>query len=293
MRTVVAGVLDIAYYETGRVDGAPVILLHGFPYDAHAYEAVAERLAAAGKRCIVPFLRGYGATRFLDPDTPRSGEQAALGADLLALMDALSIPSAVLAGYDWGGRAACVVAALWPDRVRGLVSGGAGYNIQNIARSVEPNTPEAEYRFWYQYYFHSERGRIGLAADRRGLCRLLWRLWSPTWSFDEETFARSASAFDNPDFVATVIHSYRHRFGLVAGDPAYAEIERYLAAQPTIATPTIVLQGGDDGVDPPSPADAAHLHFTGPYERLVVPGAGHNLPQEAPDAFADAVLAVG
>ncbi|WFR95601.1 alpha/beta fold hydrolase [Rhizobium tumorigenes] len=293
MRTVVAGVLDIAYYETGRVDGAPVILLHGFPYDAHAYEAVAERLAAAGKRCIVPFLRGYGATRFLDPDTPRSGEQAALGADLLALMDALSIPSAVLAGYDWGGRAACVVAALWPDRVRGLVSGGAGYNIQNIARSVEPNTPEAEYRFWYQYYFHSERGRIGLAADRRGLCRLLWRLWSPTWSFDEETFARSASAFDNPDFVATVIHSYRHRFGLVAGDPAYAEIERYLAAQPTIATPTIVLQGGDDGVDPPSPADAAHLHFTGPYERLVVPGAGHNLPQEAPEAFADAVLAVG
>ncbi|MBO9097088.1 MULTISPECIES: alpha/beta fold hydrolase [unclassified Rhizobium] len=293
MRTVVAGVLDIAYYETGRVDGAPVILLHGFPYDAHAYEAVAERLAAAGKRCIVPFLRGYGATRFLDPDTPRSGEQAALGADLLALMDALSIPSAVLAGYDWGGRAACIVAALWPDRVRGLVSGGAGYNIQNIARSVEPDTPEAEYRFWYQYYFHSERGRIGLAADRRGLCRLLWRLWSPTWSFDEETFARSASAFDNPDFVATVIHSYRHRFGLVAGDPAYAEIERYLAAQPTIATPTIVLQGGDDGVDPPGPADTAHAHFTGPYERLAVPGAGHNLPQEAPEAFADAVLAVG
>ncbi len=293
MRTVVAGVLDIGYYETGRVDGAPVILLHGFPYDAHAYEAVAERLAAAGKRCIVPFLRGYGATRFLDPDTPRSGEQAALGADLLALMDALSIPSAVLAGYDWGGRAACIVAALWPDRVRGLVSGGAGYNIQNIARSVEPDTPEAEYRFWYQYYFHSERGRIGLAADRRGLCRLLWRLWSPTWSFDEETFVRSASAFDNPDFVATVIHSYRHRFGLVAGDPAYAEIERHLAAQPAIATPTIVLQGGDDGVDPPSPADAVHLHFTGPYERLVLPGAGHNLPQEAPEAFADTVLAVG
>ncbi len=293
MRTIVAGVLDIAYYETGRVDGAPVILLHGFPYDAHAYDAVAERLAASGKRCIVPFLRGHGATRFLDPDTPRSGEQAALGADLLALMDALSIPSAVLAGYDWGGRAACVVAALWPDRVRGLVSGGAGYNIQDIARSGEPAAPEAEHRFWYQYYFHSERGRAGLAADRRALCRLLWRLWSPTWSFDEETFARSAVAFDNPDFVETVIHSYRHRFGLAAGDPVYAEIERHLATQPVIATPTIVLQGGDDGVDPPSPADSADGLFTGPYERLVIPGAGHNLPQEAPEAFADAVLAIG
>jgi pimeloyl-ACP methyl ester carboxylesterase len=293
MKTIVAGVLDIAYYETGRVDGAPVILLHGFPYDGHAYDAVAERLAAAGRRCIVPFLRGYGATRFLDPDTPRSGEQAALGADLLALMDALAIPSAVLAGYDWGGRAACVVAALWPERVRGLVSGGAGYNIQDIAASGAPAAPEAEHRYWYQYYFHSERGRAGLSADRRAVCRLLWQLWSPTWSFDEATFARSAAAFDNPDFVATVIHSYRHRFGLVAGDPAYAEIERRLAAQPDITVPTIVLQGADDGVDPPTAEDAAEAHFTGPYDRRIVADAGHNLPQEAPEIFADSVLAVG
>jgi len=293
MKTIVAGVLDIAYYESGRIDGAPVILLHGFPYDAHAYDAVAAQLAAAGRRCIVPFLRGYAATRFLDPDTLRSGEQAALGADLLALMDALSIPSAVLAGYDWGGRAACVVAALWPARVRGLVSGGAGYNIQDIAKSGEPAGPAAEHRYWYQYYFHGERGRAGLAADRQTFCRLLWQLWSPSWSFDEATFARSATAFDNPDFVATVIHSYRHRFGLVAGDPAYAAIEHRLAAQPDIAAPTIVLQGADDGVDPPDQADAAAPHFTGPYTRQIIPGAGHNLPQEAPEAFADAVLAVG
>jgi pimeloyl-ACP methyl ester carboxylesterase len=293
MKTIVAGVLDIAYYETGRVDGAPVILLHGFPYDGHAYDAVAERLAAAGRRCIVPFLRGYGATRFLDPDTPRSGEQAALGADLLALMDALAIPSAVLAGYDWGGRAACVVAALWPERVRGLVSGGAGYNIQDIAASGAPAAPEAEHRYWYQYYFHSERGRAGLSADRRAVCRLLWQLWSPSWSFDEATFARSAAAFDNPDFVATVIHSYRHRFGLVAGDPAYAEIERRLAARPDITAPTIVLQGADDGVDPPTAEDGAEPHFSGPYDRRIVAGAGHNLPQEAPEIFADSVLAVG
>lgn len=293
MKTIVAGVLDIAYYETGRIDGAPVILLHGFPYDAHAYDAAAERLAAAGRRCIVPFLRGYGATRFLDPDTPRSGEQAALGADLLAMMDALSIPQAVLAGYDWGGRAACVVSALWPERVRGLVSGGSGYNIQDIARSTEPASPEAEHRYWYQYYFHGERGRAGLAAERHAFCRLLWRLWSPSWSFDEATYARSAAAFDNPDFVETVIHSYRHRFGLVEGDAAFAEIEQRLAAQPDIAVPAIVLQGADDGVDPPARADAAEPHFTGPYERRIVPGAGHNLPQEAPDAFADAVLAVG
>jgi pimeloyl-ACP methyl ester carboxylesterase len=293
MKTIVAGVLDIAYYESGRVDGAPVILLHGFPYDAHAYDAVAAKLAAAGRRCIVPFLRGYGATRFLDPETPRSGEQAALAADLLALMDGLSIRSAVLAGYDWGGRAACIVAALWPERVRGLVSGGTGYNIQDIAASAKPAAPEAEHRDWYQYYFHGERGRAGLSADRRAFCELLWRLWSPSWSFDAATYERSAAAFDNPDFVATVIHSYRHRFGLVAGDPAYAEIERRLSAQPEITVPAIVVQGADDGVSPPDEAGAEEPRFTGPYERRIVAGAGHNLPQEAPEVFADAVLAVG
>jgi pimeloyl-ACP methyl ester carboxylesterase len=290
MNTITAGVLEVAYHDVGPAAGAPVILLHGFPYDGHAYDEVTERLVAAGRRCIVPFLRGFGPTRFLAADTPRSGEQAALGADLLALMDALAIPDAVLAGYDWGGRAACIVAALWPDRTRGLVSCGAGYNIQNIAAARIPVSPEEEYRYWYQYYFHSERGRAGLTVNRHALCRLIWRLWSPTWAFDEATFARSAPAFDNPDFVDIVIHSYRHRFGGVPGDPALASIEGRLAHQPDIGVPTIVLQGAADGVDPPKTADNDALHFTGAYERRIIAGAGHNLPQEAPAAFADAVL---
>ena len=292
MNHVTAGVLDVAYLETGPADGAPVILLHGFPYDVFAYDAVSQRLAAAGLRCIVPYLRGYGPTRFLSADTPRSGQQAALGADLLALMDALDISSAVLAGYDWGGRAACIVAALWPHRARGLVSCGAGYNIQNIARAGEPATPEEEHRYWYQYYFHSGRGRAGLARNRRDLCRLLWRLWSPTWDFDDATFDRSAEAFDNPDFVDVVIHSYRHRFGGIAGDSALEAIENLLAAQPHIAVPSIVLEGGDDGVTPPQPMDGSAPHFAGFYERRIVSGVGHNFPQEAPDVFADAVIAL-
>jgi pimeloyl-ACP methyl ester carboxylesterase len=193
MKRIVAGVLEVAYLETGPADGEPVILLHGFPYDVHAYDEVAERLAAAGRRCIVPYLRGYGPTRFLSADTPRSGEQAALGADLLALMEALQIPRAVLAGYDWGGRAACIVAALWPERVRGLVSSGSGYNIQNIAGAGRPAAPEQEHRFWYQYYFHSERGRAGLTANRRALCHLLWKLWSPSWDFDDATSSAAPS----------------------------------------------------------------------------------------------------
>lgn len=292
MKRVSAGVLDVAYLESGPADGAPVILLHGFPYDVHAYDDVAERLAEAGRRVIVPYLRCYGPTRFLSADTPRSGQQGALGADLLALMDALEISSAVLAGYDWGGRAACIVAALWPERVRGLVSSGSGYNIQDIANAGKPLAPEQEFRFWYQYYFHGERGRAGLAANRREFCRLLWRLWSPSWRFDDATFERTAASFDNPDFVDIVIHSYRHRFGGIAGDPAYDAIERRLAAQPTIAVPSIVLQGADDGVDPPHATDLDAPHFTGPYEHRVIRGAGHNLPQEAPEAYAKAVLAV-
>ena len=293
MKHVAAGVLDVAYLETGSPDGAPVILLHGFPYDVHAYDEVAERLAAAGRRCIVPYLRGYGATRFLSADTPRSGQQAALGADLLALMDALAIPQAVLGGYDWGGRAAAIVAALWPQRASGLVSCGAGYNIQNIARAQIPVPPEEERRYWYQYYFHSERGRAGLTVNRRELCRLIWELWSPTWAFDDATFARSAASFGNPDFVDIVIHSYRHRFGGIPGDPALDAIEARLAAQPDIAVPTIVLMGADDGVDPPDEVDHDASHFKGRYERRIIPGAGHNLPQEKPEAFADAVLALG
>ena len=289
LRNIQAGVLDVALYETGPVDGSPVFLMHGFPYDIYAYVDVAPVLAAQGCRVIVPYLRGFGPTRFLSAATPRSGEQAALGADLLALMDALAIERAVLAGYDWGGRAACVVAALWPERCAGLVSLNS-YNIQNIATAMTPDTPENERSLWYQYYFHNERGRAGLAADRRALCRLLWKLWSPTWAFDDATFERSAAAFDNPDFVEVVIQSYRHRFALVAGDPALLDIEQGLAAQPAITVPSITFDGEDDGVRPPATTAQQARHFTGPRVHRLVPGVGHNLPQEVPQVFADAVL---
>ncbi len=289
MKQITAGPLSIAYLEHGPADGPPVFLMHGFPYDVHTYEEVAPMLAQAGCRVIVPYLRGFGPTRFLSPDTPRSGEQAALGADLLALMDALKIDRATLAGYDWGGRAACVVAALWPERCAGLVSFNS-YNIQNIARAMEPDTPANEHSLWYQYYFHSERGRAGLEKDRRGFIKLLWRLWSPTWAFDDATFERSAPAFDNPDFVEVVIQSYRHRFDLVLGDPAYEEIEERLAAQPSITVPTITFDGADDGVRPPAAASAHAHRFTGGRSHRVVPGVGHNMPQEVPRVFADAVL---
>ncbi|MCJ2013236.1 alpha/beta fold hydrolase [Methylobacterium sp. J-076] len=284
-----AGVLDIAYWETGPTDGPPAILLHGFPYDVHACLPAAERLAADGVRCLVPSLRGYGPTRFLDPATPRSGEQAALGADLLAFLDALGIGQAVLAGYDWGGRAACVVAALWPERARGLVSCGSGYNLHDVARSQRPAAPEAECRLWYQYYFHTERGRAGLTENRAGIAGLLWRQWSPHWEFDAATLARTAASFDNPDFVEVVIHSYRVRYGVVPGDPAYAAIEERLAAQPRIGVPTIVLEGSDGGVFPPTSDDGDAGRFSGPYRYRRVPRVGHNVPQEAPEAFAEAV----
>mgnify|MGYP000137293331 FL=1 len=209
-----AGVLNVGYADEGPADGPVVFLLHGFPYDIHAYAEVTPLLVEAGCRVIIPYLRGFGPTRFTDASTPRSGEQAALGADLLALMDALKIPSAVLAGYDWGGRAACVVAALWPKRCQGLVSVNS-YNIQNIARSMQPEAPEREHLLWYQYYFHNERGRDGLALNRHDMTHLLWKQWSPTWSFLPEQFQQTAVAFENPDFVDVVIHSYRHRYGLV------------------------------------------------------------------------------
>ena len=235
LRNIDAGVLNIALYETGPLDGPPVFLMHGFPYDIHAYAEVAPLLAARGCRVFVPYLRGFGPTRFLNHATLRSGEQAALGTDLLALMDALAIPKAVLAGYDWGGRAACVVAALWPERCAGLVSLNS-YNIQNISAAMTPDTAENEHSLWYQYYFHSERGRAGLTADRRAFCRLLWKLWSPTWQWDDTVFERSAAAFDNPDFVDVVIHSYRHRFGLVAGDLELLKIENRLAARGVVSS---------------------------------------------------------
>ena len=280
-------VLEVGFEETGTADGTPVVLLHGFPYDVRAYDGVAARL---GARCrvLVPYLRGYGPTRFLSAETMRSGQQAALGADLLGFLDALGIDRAVVGGHDWGGRAACIVSALWPERVRGLVSAN-GYNIQAIARAAEPHEPEAEHRYWYQYYFHSERGRRGLDRNRKAFCRLLWRLWSPTWRFSAEEYERTAASFDSPDFVEVVIHSYRHRFGLVAGDPALEEIERRLAAQPEIPVPAVILEGADDGVTPPAGTAPRFTRLRG---HEVVPGAGQNLPQEAPEAFASAVLAL-
>jgi pimeloyl-ACP methyl ester carboxylesterase len=271
------------------VDGLVVMLLHGFPYDIHSYVDVAPWLAARGCRTIVPYLRGYGPTRFRDAAAPRSGEQAAIGADLIALMDALGVRRALFAGYDWGGRAACVGAALWPDRCTGLVSVN-GYLIQDIAKAMTPAKPEREVPLWYQYYFQMERGRAGLAANRRGIARILWQQWSPNWPFDDATFERTAAAHDNPDYVEVVIHSYRHRFGLADGDPQYADLQRRLAALPVIAVPAITLDGGGDGVAPASDGTAAAAKFTGRRSHRVIPRAGHNLPQEEPEAFAAAVM---
>jgi pimeloyl-ACP methyl ester carboxylesterase len=281
--------LDIAYEESGNANGTPVMLMHGWPYDPRCYDEVLPPLAAAGCRVIVPYLRGFGPTRFLSTDTPRSGQQAALGNDLRELLDALGIERAVLAGYDWGGRAACIVAALWPERVHGLVTGN-GYNIQNIAASVKPVAPAQEHRFWYQYYFHTERGRTGLEQNRRALIRYIWQIWSPNWAFDDPTFERSAPSFDNEDFVAVTVQSYRHRFSYAPGDPALEPIEQRLAAQPRITVPTVVLHGADSGVQPPPDSDTQAVFFTGPYQRRVLPTIGHNLPQEAPLEFAAAVL---
>ena len=282
-------VLEIAYERGGLADALPVVLLHGYPYDPRAFDEVVAILNGAGFRTIVPYLRGYGPTRFLSPETPRSGEQAALGRDLLELLDALQIERAVLAGFDWGARAACVVAALWPERVRGLVS-CTGYLIQDIARSTKPGDLEQERRFWYQYYFHTERGRNGLAQMRGELGRLLWKLWSPTWTFDDAIYARTAASFENDDFVEVVIHSYRHRMGNAPGDPRYAVFEAQLATLPKISVPTVVIHGAVDGVTPPRNSEGHERHFTGHYERRVFANVGHNPPQETPEAFAEAVL---
>jgi len=289
LRHIDAGVLNVAYYEAGLADGPVVMLMHGFPYDIHSFVDVAPQLAASGCRVIVPYVRGYGPTRFLDAATPRSGEQAAVGADLIALMDALAIKHAVVAGYDWGGRAACVVAALWPERCIGLVSVNS-YLIQNIAKSMVPAKAQFEAAYWYQYYFQIERGRAGLAANRREIARLLWRQWSPNWRFDEACFERTAIAHDNPDYVDVVIHSYRHRYGLASGDPRYADLQRRLAALPVITVPTITLDGDADGVAPATDGSASAAKFSGGRSHRVIPGAGHNLPQEEPEAFVAAVM---
>jgi pimeloyl-ACP methyl ester carboxylesterase len=291
-KTVRTPMLEIAYEETGPDDGPPVILLHGFPDDIHGYDGAAPPLAALGWRVLVPYLRGYGPTRFLSPDTPRSGEQAALGLDLLDFMDALEIPRAVLGGYDWGGRAACVVAALRPERTRALMSIN-GYNIQNIAAALQPASAAQELRAWYQWYFNTERGRAGLTANRYEICKLLWRLWSPNWKFSDAVYDTTAASFENPDFVDVVIQSYRHRHQNAPGDPALEPIEALLAAQPAITVPTIVLHGEADGVGPVAGSADAAKHFTNSYERRVIPVAGHFLPNEAPAAIVQAITDLG
>ncbi len=288
MKMVRTPVLEVGYLEFGPADGPVALLLHGWPSDVHDYDHVAPPLADAGFRVLVPWLRGFGPTRFLNETTPRSGQQAALGADVRDLMDALSISSAILVGYDWCGRAACVAAALWPERVRGLVA-ITGYGIQDIAASGRPASAEQEYRYWYQWYFHTDRGRAGLTANRADISRLLWRLWSPNWAFDDATFQATAISFDNPDFVDVTIQSYRHRYGNAAGDPAYDELEAALATQPPIAVPTIVLHGEADGVGAPAGSIPRDRLFTGRMERQTLPRAGHFLSRENP---ADVVAGV-
>lgn len=289
LRHIDAGVLDIAYYEAGPTDGPVVMLMHGFPYDIHSYVDVAAMLASQGCRVVVPYLRGYGPTRFRDSATPRSGEQAAIGADLMALMDALQIKRAVFAGYDWGGRAACVGAALWPERCIGLVSVNS-YLIQDIANALLPARPLREVPLWYQWYFQIDRGRAGLAANRREIAKILWQQWSPNWHFDDACFERTAIAHDNPDYVDIVIHSYRHRYGLAEGDPRYADIRRRLAQLPPITVPSVTLDGEGDGVAPATDGSASAPKFKGRRVHRVIPRAGHNLPQEEPEAFASAVM---
>jgi pimeloyl-ACP methyl ester carboxylesterase len=282
--------LRIAYEETGKAGETTVILMHGFPYDIRAYDEVTKYLQREKCRVIVPYLRGYGPTKFLSADTFRSGQQAALGNDLIELMDALGLEKAIVGGYDWGGRACCIVSALYPERVVGLVS-MAGYNIQNIPKFSEPDIPEIEMLNWYQFYFHSERGRAGLTKYRKELCRLLWRNWSPTWKFNDETFEATVVSFDNPDFVDIVVHSYRHRYGLAKGDPKFEAIEQALQKQPAIKVPSIILDAEADGVEPLSRTGKDADRFEGGYERRVIKGVGHDLPQESPAEFAEAILA--
>ncbi len=291
IKQVDAGALNVGYAEVGPADGPPVILLHGWPYDIQSFAEVAPMLAAAGYRAIAPHLRGYGSTRFLSDETMRNGQPSALAADVVALMDALGINQAIVAGYDWGGRSADIVAALWPERVKGLIS-VSGYLIGNQEAGKQPLPPAAELQWWYQFYFATERGRAGYDKYRREFSKLIWRIASPKWRFDDETFERSAASLDNPDHVAIVIHNYRWRLGLAQGEAKYDGFERRLATAPVISVPTITLEGDANGAPHPEPADYAKK-FAGRYEhRLISGGIGHNLPQEAPKAFAQAVLDV-
>jgi len=287
--TVRTPTLEIGYEAWGEAAGAPVVLLHGFPDDAHAWDGVAPALAARGYRVLAPYLRGYGPTRFLDAAAPRMAQQAAIGQDLLDFMDALAIERAALAGYDWGGRAACIAAILVPARVRALVTIG-GYNVQNTLAPPVPASAPQERANWYQWYFNTERGRLGLETNRREICRLLWRDWSPGWRFDDATFEQAAAAFDNPDFVPVVIHSYRHRHRHAPGDPRFDAIERRLAQRPRIEVPSVILHGADDAVDFPGRTERHPALFPGGTERHVIPDAGHFLPREQPGAVVDALL---
>lgn len=289
LKQIDAGVLNVGYAEAGPADGPAVILLHGWPYDIHSFVDVAPLLASAGYRVIVPYLRGYGSTRFLSNDAIRNGQPSALAVDLIALMDVLKLDKATIGGFDWGARTADILAALWPERCRGLVS-VSGYLIGGQAAGKSPLPPGAELQWWYQYYFATERGRAGYDRYRRDFAKLIWRLASPKWAFDDATFERSAPSFDNPDHTAIVIHNYRWRLDLAEGEAKYDDLEKRLAEGPVIAVPTITLEGDANGAPHPEPASYAKK-FSGRYShRLIGGGVGHNLPQEAPEAFAQAIV---
>jgi pimeloyl-ACP methyl ester carboxylesterase len=292
VRQIEAGVLDVGYVDVGPPDGQAVVLLHGWPYDIHSYAEVAPALGAAGHRVVVPYLRGYGSTRFRSDDTERNGQQSALAVDVIALMDALGIESAIIGGFDWGARSANVVAALWPQRCTAMVS-VSGYLIGNQEANRAPLRPSAELSWWYQFYFATERGRAGYDTYRREFAHLIWHTASPSWDFDDLTFDRSAASFDNPDHVDIVIHNYRWRLGLAPGESQYDELEQQLAAGPVIAVPTVTLEGDANGAPHPEPSTYA-TKFSGPYvHRTITGGVGHNLPQEAPAQFVDAVIEAG
>jgi pimeloyl-ACP methyl ester carboxylesterase len=291
LKQIDAGLLNVSYAEAGPADGPPVLLLHGWPYDIHSYVDVAPALASAGYRVIVPYLRGYGPTRILSDDTIRNGQQSVTAVDIVALMDALAIRKAILAGYDWGARTACIIAALWPERCKALVS-VSGYLIGSQDANKKPLPPKAELQWWYQYYFATERGRAGYEQNRRDFAKLIWQLASPRWRFDDATFDRSAAALDNPDHAAIVVHNYRWRLGMAEGEAKYDDLERRLAEFPVIAVPSITLEGDANGAPHPDPSAYAKK-FSGKYENRIIPGGiGHNLPQEAPQAFAKAVIDV-
>jgi pimeloyl-ACP methyl ester carboxylesterase len=291
MKQIDAGALNVGYAEAGPANGPVVLLLHGWPYDIHSYIDVAPALASHGYRVIVPYVRGCGTTRFISNDTFRNGQQGAVAADVVAMMDALKIDKAVIGGYDWGGRSADIVAALWPERCKGLVS-VSGYLIGAPEANKAPLPPKAEYQWWYQYYFATERGALGYEKYRHDFGKLIWQIASPRWEFDNATFDRTAASFDNPDYVAIVIHNYRWRLGLAAGEAKYDDLEKRLATGPVITVPTITMEGDANGAPHPE-AEAYRKKFSGHYEhRLIRGGIGHNLPQEAPQAFAQAIIDV-